>query len=97
MAACVEAAVQRFGGLDIAVLNAGIEGEVQPITDYDIATFDRVMAVNVRGVWLGLKYCIPAHRQARRRQHRDHLIGGRPERAPTTCPPTAPANTRWSA
>ena len=60
MAACVEAAVQRFGGLDIAILNAGIEGQVQPITDYDIATFDRVMAVNVRGVWLGLKYCIPA-------------------------------------
>ena len=60
MAACVQAAVQRFGGLDIAVLNAGIEGEVRPITDYDIATFDRVMAVNVRGVWLGLKYCIPA-------------------------------------
>lgn len=60
MAACVQAAVQRFGGLDIAVLNAGIEGEVRPIIDYDIATFDRVMAVNVRGVWLGLKYCIPA-------------------------------------
>jgi NAD(P)-dependent dehydrogenase (short-subunit alcohol dehydrogenase family) len=60
MAACVQAAVQRFGGLDIAVLNAGIEGEVSPIPDYDIATFDRVMAVNVRGVWLGLKYCIPA-------------------------------------
>lgn len=59
MAACVQAAVQRFGGLDIAVLNAGIEGEVRPITDYDIATFDRVMAINVRGVWLGLKYCIP--------------------------------------
>ena len=60
MAACVDAAVRRFGGLDIAVLNAGIEGEVKPIPDYDIATFDRVMAVNVRGVWLGLKYCLPA-------------------------------------
>ena len=60
MAACVQAAVERFGGLDIAVLNAGIEGDVSPIPDYDIATFDRVMAVNVRGVWLGLKYCIPA-------------------------------------
>ncbi|MFZ5491735.1 MAG: SDR family NAD(P)-dependent oxidoreductase [Pseudomonadota bacterium] len=60
MAACVQAAVERFGGLDVAVLNAGIEGDVSPIPDYDIATFDRVMAVNVRGVWLGLKYCIPA-------------------------------------
>lgn len=60
MEACVQAAQARFGGLDIAVLNAGIEGDVQPITDYDADTFDRVMAVNVRGVWLGLKYCIPA-------------------------------------
>lgn len=60
MEACVQAALARFGGLDVAVLNAGIEGEVKPITDYDADTFDRVMAVNVRGVWLGLKYCIPA-------------------------------------
>ncbi|PWG74322.1 oxidoreductase, partial [Enterococcus hirae] len=57
MEACIQAAQARFGGLDIAVLNAGIEGDVQPITDYDTDTFDRVMAVNVRGVWLGLKYC----------------------------------------
>lgn len=60
MEACVQTALARFGGLDVAVLNAGIEGEVKPITDYDADTFDRVMAVNVRGVWLGLKYCIPA-------------------------------------
>jgi NAD(P)-dependent dehydrogenase (short-subunit alcohol dehydrogenase family) len=60
MAACVEEACRHFGGLDIAILNAGIEGEVKPITDYDVDVFDRVMAVNVRGVWLGLKYCIPA-------------------------------------
>ena len=42
--------------------NAGIEGVVQPITDYPIDVFDQVMAVNVRGVWLGLKYAIPALR-----------------------------------
>ncbi|HCO43008.1 MAG TPA: oxidoreductase [Gammaproteobacteria bacterium] len=60
MEACVQATQARFGGLDIAILNAGIEGAVTPITDYDEQTFDRVMAVNVRGVWLGLKYCIPA-------------------------------------
>jgi NAD(P)-dependent dehydrogenase (short-subunit alcohol dehydrogenase family) len=63
MAACVQDACRQFGGLDIAVLNAGIEGEVKPITDYDVDVFDRVMAVNVRGVWLGLKYCIPAINQ----------------------------------
>ena len=47
MAVCVDVAVQRFGGLDIAVLNAGIEGEVKPIPDYDIATFDRVICAEV--------------------------------------------------
>ena len=40
--------------------NAGIEGIVKPITEYDVETFDKVMAVNVRGVWLGLKSTIPA-------------------------------------
>lgn len=55
----VQAASGYLGGIDIFINNAGIEGEVRPIVDYDIETFDRVMAVNVRGVWLGLKYIIP--------------------------------------
>lgn len=52
--------VGRFGRLDIALLNAGIEGKVNPIEEYPAEIFDRVMAVNVRGVWLGLKYAMPA-------------------------------------
>jgi len=60
MERCVDAALLRFGKLDIALLNAGIEGEVAPITDYDEDVFDRVIAVNVRGVWLGLKYVMKA-------------------------------------
>ena len=55
----IQAAVEQFGGVDILLANAGIEGEVQPITDYAIDMFDQVMAVNVRGVWLGLKYAAP--------------------------------------
>lgn len=55
----VETAVQRYGGIDIFINNAGIEGEVSRIPDYSVATFDKVIAVNVRGVWLGLKYVIP--------------------------------------
>ena len=55
----IQAAVEQFGGVDILLANAGIEGEVKPITDYAIDTFDQVMAVNVRGVWLGLKYAAP--------------------------------------
>jgi len=55
----VAAAVERFGGVDVFLANAGIEGQIHPIPDYPIDLFDRVMAVNVRGVWLGLKYVIP--------------------------------------
>ena len=58
----VNAAVERWGGIDIFLANAGIEGTLSPIPDYPIDIFDRVMAVNVRGVWLGLKYVIPVMR-----------------------------------
>ena len=59
MKAAVEDAVARLGGLDIALLNAGIEGDVAPIEDYAEENFDRVIAVNMRGVWLGLKHVMP--------------------------------------
>jgi NAD(P)-dependent dehydrogenase (short-subunit alcohol dehydrogenase family) len=51
--------VERFGGVDVTLLNAGIEGKIALIPDQDEADFDKVMAVNVRGVWLGLKYTMP--------------------------------------
>ena len=49
-----DTAVQRFGRIDGAFLNAGIEGAIAPIEDYDLDMYDKVMAVNVRGVFLGL-------------------------------------------
>jgi NAD(P)-dependent dehydrogenase (short-subunit alcohol dehydrogenase family) len=55
----VQVAVDRYGGIDIYVANAGILGPTAPITEYPTEMFDRVFAVNVRGVWLGLKYVIP--------------------------------------
>jgi NAD(P)-dependent dehydrogenase (short-subunit alcohol dehydrogenase family) len=48
-----------FDQVDIFFNNAGIEGVVMPITEYPVEEFDKVMAVNVRGVWLGLKFIIP--------------------------------------
>jgi NAD(P)-dependent dehydrogenase (short-subunit alcohol dehydrogenase family) len=57
--AMVQAAVERFGGIDVFLANAGIEGKVAPISETEVEMFDRVMAVNVRGVWLGLKYVMP--------------------------------------
>ena len=55
----VQTALERFGGVDVFLANAGIEGVVKSIVDTDVEMFDRVMAVNVRGVWLGLKYVMP--------------------------------------
>jgi len=50
----------RFGGLDVFLSNAGVEGPVASIVDYPVDAFDQLMSVNVRGVFLGLKYAIPA-------------------------------------
>ena len=58
--AYVAATVARHGRIDVFFNNAGIEGAVGRITDYPVEVFDKVMAVNVRGVFLGLKYVIPA-------------------------------------
>lgn len=58
--AYVDAALQRHGRLDVLFCNAGIEGAISPITDYPVDLFDRVLAVNVRGVFLGLKHALPA-------------------------------------
>lgn len=52
-------ALKSFGHVDIFFNNAGIEGVVKPVTDYPEEMFDKVMAVNVKGVWLGNKYISP--------------------------------------
>ena len=51
--------MEQFGRVDITLLNAGIEGRVASISDQTEEDFDRVMAINTRGVWLGLKYTMP--------------------------------------
>lgn len=52
--------VETYGGLDIAVNNAGIEGTTfVPTADYDEETFDAVINTNVTGVWRCMKYQIP--------------------------------------
>jgi 3alpha(or 20beta)-hydroxysteroid dehydrogenase len=53
--AYVREAVGEHGRIDLFFNNAGVEGRMLPITDLDIADFDAVMAVNVRGVFLGLR------------------------------------------
>lgn len=51
-----EMCVTTVGRLDVVFNNAGIEGPIGDLVDYPVAEFDRVLAVNVRGVFLGIKY-----------------------------------------
>jgi 3alpha(or 20beta)-hydroxysteroid dehydrogenase len=56
----IERVMQTFGRLDILVNNAGIAGPIRPLVEYPEDAFDQVLAVNVRGVFLGMKYATPA-------------------------------------
>jgi len=55
--------LDRFGGLDIALLNAGVEGAYMPLEQYPPETFAQVMAVNVGAVWLGLRAAVAPMRK----------------------------------
>ena len=55
----VSAALEKFGSIDILVNNAGWEGVVRPLHEYPDDVFDKVLAINVRGVYLGLKHVLP--------------------------------------
>lgn len=48
-----------LGNVDIFFNNAGVEGQVKPIAEYPEKEFQKVIDVNVKGVWLGLKHIIP--------------------------------------
>ena len=60
MTVTIAAAEKAHGRLDIGVLNAGIALPRKPLEDVEVASFDRIMAVNARGVFLGLKCLFPA-------------------------------------
>ncbi len=55
----VRTAVERFGQLDVMFNNAGIGRIEGPIHECPEETFDRVIATNLKGVWLGIKYAVP--------------------------------------
>ena len=52
----VATVAQRFGGFQIAVNNAGIEGRFGPLETLEPEDFDQLVSVNLRGVWCGMKY-----------------------------------------
>lgn len=64
MGRLVQTAMDTYGRVDAFINNAGIEGAVAPVEAYSEEEFDKVIAVNVRGVFLGMKYAIPALRKS---------------------------------
>lgn len=56
----VEETVKKFGGLHIAINNAGIGGHTLPVGDYPIDGWDKVIGINLSGVFYGMHYQIPA-------------------------------------
>lgn len=57
-AAAVAATVKAFGGVDVLLANAGMEGPVAPIEAQHFADFETVLRTNVIGVWLAMKACV---------------------------------------
>ncbi len=62
--AAIDEAATRFGGLNVMVNNAGISGSPKPTDQVTEAEWDRVQAVNVKGVFFGAKHAIPHLRAA---------------------------------
>jgi NAD(P)-dependent dehydrogenase (short-subunit alcohol dehydrogenase family) len=55
----VNETVKQFGKIDIFFNNAGIEGVVKPMVDYPEEVFDKIVDINIKGVYLGNKYVLP--------------------------------------
>lgn len=55
----VKQAVQKYGKLDIAFNNAGIGGDTAPIGEYSIDAWNKIIAINLSGVFYGMHYQIP--------------------------------------
>ncbi|MCX4090813.1 SDR family NAD(P)-dependent oxidoreductase [Nocardia sp. alder85J] len=56
----IDTAVASFGRLDVLFNNAGLSGQRGPLAEIDEDSFDTVLAVNLKGAFLGMKYGIPA-------------------------------------
>ena len=54
-----EAAMMAFGRIDGFFNNAGIEGRLAPTHEYDVAEFDKIIRVNLRSMFLGLRFVLP--------------------------------------
>ncbi len=55
----IKTTVESYGRLDIMFNNAGIEGSSIDTANYPESVFDKIVAINLKGVWLGIKYSVP--------------------------------------
>ena len=72
--AMYSAAVDAFGGVNIIYNNAGIGSREDNVRDCPEEVFDEIMSINLRGVWLGMKYGIPHLERCRRRLDYLHRV-----------------------
>src|SRR5690606_22092838 len=57
--AYVDATMDKFGDIDVFFDNAGVEGKVAPLEDYPLEEFNKVIDVNIKGVYYGLRHVFP--------------------------------------
>jgi NAD(P)-dependent dehydrogenase (short-subunit alcohol dehydrogenase family) len=55
----VKTTLDAYGAIDCFFNNAGIEGKIMPMQEYDEAVFDAVISVNLKGVFLGMRHVLP--------------------------------------
>jgi NAD(P)-dependent dehydrogenase (short-subunit alcohol dehydrogenase family) len=73
----VTATVDRFGQVDVLLNNAGFGGPHVALADTDESLFEGILAINLKGVFLGMKYAIPRDARRRWRRNRQHRLGVR--------------------
>src|SRR6185503_18126980 len=61
-AAAIAATIERFGRLDVLVNNAGVSGALPDLNS--LADYDRIMAINARGTYIGMQHALPEMRKA---------------------------------
>lgn len=59
VSAMVEKTIERYGRLDYAFNNAGVEQAPTPLVDQTEESFEQIVNINIKGVWLSMKYEIP--------------------------------------